>query len=115
MAWWLLLLTSVILLFWVCLIDIISFLSGQSFSKLCYGAFYIYIYIYIYGEREREREREREPYTPNYEITIVHFVTVRLANMINPSLGQSFSKLCYIAFCILTDADMPGHKYLHMK
>ena len=72
---------------------------------------YIYIYIYI----ERERERERESYTPNYEITIVHFVMVRLANMINPSLGQSFSKLCYVAFCILAYAYMPGHKYMHMK
>ena len=72
-----------------------------------------YIYIYIY--RERERERERESNTPNYEITIVHFVMVRLANMINPSLGQSFSKLCYVTFCILAYADMLGHKYLHMK
>ena len=109
MAWWLLLLTSVILLFWVCLIDIISFLGGQSFSKLCYGV----LYIYVWGERERERERES--YTPNYEITIVHFVMVRLANKINASLDQSFSKLCYVAFCILAYANMPGHKYLHMK
>ena len=69
--------------------------------------------IYIYGERERERERES--YTPNYEITIVHFVMVHLANMINPSLGQSFSKLCYVAFWILAYADIPGNKYLHMK
>ena len=60
-------------------------------------------------------ERERESYTPNYEITIVHFVMVHLANMINPSLGQSFSKLCYVTFCILAYADMLGHKYLHMK
>ena len=60
-------------------------------------------------------ERERESYTPNYEITIVHFVMVRLANMINPSRGQSFSKLCYVALCILAYADMPSHKYLHMK
>ena len=66
------------------------------------------LYIYIYREREREgeRERERESYTPNYEITIVLFVMVHLANMINPSLGQSFSKLCYVAFCILAYADM---------
>ena len=67
----------------------------------------IYIYIYIW--------RERESFTPNYEITIVHFVMVRLANMINPSLGQSFSELCYVAFCILAYADMRGHKYLHIK
>ena len=75
---------------------------------------YTNIYIYIYRERERERkrerERERESYTPNYEITIVRFVMVRLANMINPSLGQSFSKLCYGAFCILTYTDMLGRK-----
>ena len=58
------------------------------------------LYIYI------ERERERESYTPNYEITIVLFVMVHLANMINPSLDQSFSKLCSVAFCILAYADM---------
>ena len=89
------------------MIDIISFLGGQLFLNY---VMVHYIYIYIYGERERERERERESYTPNYEITIVRFVMVRLANMINPSLGQSFSKLCYGAFCILTYTDMLGRK-----
>ena len=84
-----------------------------NYVMVCF--IYKYIYIYIYIERERERERERESYTLNYEITLVHFVMLHLANMINLSLGQYFSKLCYDAFCILAYVDMLGHKYLHMK
>ena len=68
----------------------------------------LYIYIYIYMERERIL------YTKLWNYYSA-FCYGAFNNMINPSRGQSFSKLCYVAFCILVNVDMRGHKYLHMK